>query len=171
LLASIFQSMQTSANTIIIFCFDFGPEPLCEETAHRRQSRIDNLGNALYMMILSIMFGAPLICLSLFFGYWAVVSYLTMGLCGLAVTVLLLTNTWWRLVRAWTVLTTLHTASKQKAECTDAHVFRASYIAICGFDSGKDIVKTLSLLCLVISFWMIFVPLVMPGVTRDIVSI
>eukprot|EP00842_Homolaphlyctis_polyrhiza_P001035 jgi/Hompol1/1932/HPOL_005788-RA len=126
---------------------------ITEDMESRIAQHTDKVGNILFLCVIATALGLPLLIVSIAYGYWIVISYITVGSCVASAGFLLLVNLIKRIMRSANVLDTLNTFPEEMSETS---YLRASYIATLGLDDGLDLVAKIAGLVIGTSFWVAF---------------
>ncbi|KAJ3325479.1 hypothetical protein HDV06_004338 [Boothiomyces sp. JEL0866] len=112
-----------------------------------QQGKIDDAihytSRIIYWITLSIIVGTPLYVVSILFGYWVLVSYISMIGCVSASTAIICTNFYAKWVKSYAVLSTVFNDDK----------ILACYVASTGYDQGDTIIKVFTRQGAYIGFW------------------
>ncbi|KAI8924902.1 hypothetical protein BC831DRAFT_287864 [Entophlyctis helioformis] len=124
---------------------------------------------AIYITIVVLVIGAPLLAVSAVYGYWRVVSNLTMGTSMAAAILVFGVNFVKRVVRSFKVLRSLH---KPPDQIPHADYLYASYVASLGMDDGHDLISKIAGLGIGTGFWALICTLVFlsPSENRVLVA-
>ncbi|KAI8924903.1 hypothetical protein BC831DRAFT_401812 [Entophlyctis helioformis] len=136
-----------------------------DEMAEQLALRTDNVGNYIYISLLALFFGLPLLIISSLYGYWIVVSNLTMGTCLAAAIVLFSVNFYKRVTRSYTVLMTLDNPPDTMSY---QDYLRASYVATLGMDDGLNLISKIAGLAIGTGFWALVGTFFFLSVSRNI---
>ncbi|KAL2919291.1 hypothetical protein HK105_200934 [Polyrhizophydium stewartii] len=140
--------------------------PALDDIEDALARRSDSVGNLIYVMILAVIIGSPLIAISALYGYWIVISYLTMGISMAAACVIGLINLLRRFFRSYYVLSTLH---KCPTSMKPREYLFASYIATLGMDDGLDLIRKIAGLGIAIGFWCVVSSIMFESFKQNIV--
>ncbi|KAI8911856.1 hypothetical protein EDD86DRAFT_203493 [Gorgonomyces haynaldii] len=101
----------------------------------------------LFLLVFVVVFGVPLLVISSIYGYWVILSYVTMSFCISAFFVIFLVNFGSRLNRAFTVV--------QSFESQDDAFLRASFMSSLRFDTGKSLFDSIANQGLALGGWVV----------------
>ncbi|KAJ3102750.1 hypothetical protein HDU97_000289 [Phlyctochytrium planicorne] len=98
--------------------------------------RVDLIGHIMYLIILFIVLSLPMGYYTFRHGYWALVNFISIGICISSLLFIVLVNLAARIIRTYNVV---HELWSHPEEVSDSEL-RATFYASTGFDTGKDIV-------------------------------
>ncbi|KAJ8329648.1 hypothetical protein O5D80_002214 [Batrachochytrium dendrobatidis] len=146
--------------------FPPGPlEPALDDVEEHMARKVDSMGNILYIIILVVIIGSPLIVISALYGYWIVLSYITMGTCIAAAVSIGLINFVKRVQRSGAVL---FTVSNVPENMTPTEYLRSMYLSTLGFDDGHDMIHKLAEIGIAVGLWALFSTLIFTTIANNI---
>ncbi|KAJ3168073.1 hypothetical protein HK101_011687 [Irineochytrium annulatum] len=102
-------------------------------------NRVDIVNHFIYMTFLLAVLGTPVLYVTLNYQFWAVLSFLSIGICVSSIFTIVALNLTARGIRTWRVLGELWS---DPDDVTDAEL-RATYYATTGTDTGKDLLSVI----------------------------
>lgn len=114
----------------------------------------DKAAVAYSVLLLGIVLalGLPLLAVSGVFGYWAIVQWLTMGICLSSALTIAIVNMSNRVLRAYKVLGSLYGSNPQVNKDS---VLRAAYVASTRNDRGESVFQRISAQIVSVGVWII----------------
>ncbi|KAJ3326328.1 hypothetical protein HDV06_000204 [Boothiomyces sp. JEL0866] len=101
------------------------------------------ISQVLLFVLLTLLFGVPLYIISLLYGYWVTVSYLTMGMVLFSSSMIILTNFTKRLLKSYFSLSTIY----------NTRIMLETYVAFAGYGGEKNLYDIWSGRCIWIGVW------------------
>ncbi|KAJ3252281.1 hypothetical protein HK103_001651 [Boothiomyces macroporosus] len=115
------------------------------ESKEKVEDAIHYTSRIIYWISLTVIIGTPLYVISILFGYWVLVSYISMIGCVSAATAIICTNFYAKWVKSYAVLSTVF----------NDDTILTCYVASTGYDQGDTVIKVFARQGAYTGFWTI----------------